>query len=342
VAVGKLEAAKASKEAAAAETAAASAAPVAAPPAAAASSKTAKGAATSKAGSKPDKSVARKDQPSSKAASSSAQKSSASFLSGKSSSKAPSKASGGGSGGVFPAEGPGHKHPIDLEGHLKAALAKFVPQNAEGLCVARHAGGMEGVLLKEVTYDAKGAAAATEPLKDASCCAACAKVPACEFWVRDTGGPSCWLMKGFRGLLVEPNRRSAFSGAWATKKRLELGLGKALLPGTPGIGEIMPPSMQASSGGGGSGSGGGRASGGQRFAVDLVPGEGQRSSGGSGGGSSSSSSSISKSGGGVSSGNKGDKGKTKGPTSIVGSVLKAIKGKGTAAGVHKESRKKGK
>jgi hypothetical protein len=344
VSLEKLEAAKASKEAATASVAVAAApTPVAAPPAAVTSAKTAKGASSAKATSKPEKVVSTKGLVSPQKAPSS------SSLSGKAMSKSPvnipgsskgSSSSGGSrSGEVFPAEGPGHKHPVDLEGHLKAALMKFVPKNAEGICVARHAGGMEGVKVKEVKYEVKAAkgVVVTEPLKDASCCAACSRHPACEFWVRETTGSSCWLMKDFSGLLVDSTRRSAFSGAWAAKKRHQLGLGKAPLPGTPGIGEIMPHSMQAGGGGGG-GNGAAGAAGSRHIEVDLVPGEGPRNSGGSHSSSSHSSSTSSS----HSSSSKAAKGKSKGPSSIMGSVLKAIKGKGVTAGVHKESRKKGK
>lgn len=321
--------------------AAAAPTPVAAPPAAATSAKTAKGVTSPKTTSKLDKSATKKSL-------AAAQKvpSSSSPSSGKMTSKSPSNSQGssrgsssGNRGGeVFPAEGPGHKHPVDLEGHLKAALMKFVPQNAEGICVARHAGGMEGVKVKEVKYEVKAAkgVVVAEPLKDASCCAACSRHPACEFWVRETTGSSCWLMKDFSGLLVDSTRRSSFSGSWAAKKRHQLGLGKAPLPGTPGIGEIMPPSMQAGNGGGSGGIGGGGLASSRHIEVDLVPGEGQRNSGGSHGTSHSSST------GSHSGSSKDAKVRSKGPSSIMGSVLKAMKGKGITAGVHKESRKQGK
>ena len=64
-------------------------------------------------------------------------------------------------------------HPSLLP-HL-AAHSQFVPYTREGGCIARHSGGMDGVLVKADSY--RSARGATEIDKDASCCVLCAKNP---------------------------------------------------------------------------------------------------------------------------------------------------------------------
>ena len=145
-------------------------------------------------------------------------------------------------------ESPVNGH-ISVENRLRDALVRFTPYNKEKVCVSRHAGGMAGTLIKEVQYGSHNAhkdaeaSISHEILKDASCCSQCSKEPRCEFWVRDTTGTSCWLMRDFAGLVTKDNRRSSFNAKWAAKQRSAMKLPPPPAPGTPGIGEIAPDRM---------------------------------------------------------------------------------------------------
>ena len=65
---------------------------------------------------------------------------------------------------------------------------------------------MGGADVEMVTYSGT-----TEQEQDQSCCDKCTEHPDCEFWVRNTEGPNCWLKKDFNGALsASTNRRGSF------------------------------------------------------------------------------------------------------------------------------------
>ena len=104
---------------------------------------------------------------------------------------------------------------------LLNALRKFVPLTQEGVCLARHRGGMNGTVVKVDSYSTSrvDTSSGSDVAKDTSCCARCARHLKCEFWVRDSsdGSSKCWLMRDFSGFNLHVNRRSSFNSAWAEK-----------------------------------------------------------------------------------------------------------------------------
>jgi len=115
--------------------------------------------------------------------------------------------------------------PRQEQNGLLNTLRKFVPLSQEGVCLARHRGGMNGTVVKVDSYSSRvDASSSSELAKDAACCARCARHVKCEFWVRDSSDSSskCWLMRDFSGFNLHANRRSSFNSAWAEKVRFQL------------------------------------------------------------------------------------------------------------------------
>ena len=116
--------------------------------------------------------------------------------------------------------------PRQEQNGLLNALRKFVPLSQEGVCLARHRGGMNGTVVKVDSYSSGrvDASSSSELAKDAACCARCARHLKCEFWVRDSSDTSskCWLMRDFSGFNLHANRRSSFNSAWAENVRFQI------------------------------------------------------------------------------------------------------------------------